>query len=296
MAHSGSVRVPLVAQMNRPHTSIHCYFLCIRGRATRKKGSTAGGTSRHVGFGTVGSWGDSIRRNLDPRYLPSFVDLAKASLDDFDAVIPIRTVDYPPLAQRPELRGHRFFHPSAEVVALCDDKLRLAEFLVAEGFSEFVPCLRSPGPPYPYVWKKRRGHWGKQCHIVHGARDERVFDLSDPDWFAQELVRGSLEFATHILRVDGKIRYVSTFAHEMAGVSLVQGVQQQPLSSRLLSECAHLPLFSQILALLSYEGTACFDYKEVEGRPLLFEINPRYGGTLTADVTAYVDAYLDALT
>jgi carbamoylphosphate synthase large subunit len=33
----------------------------------------------------------------------------------------------------------------------------------------------------------------------------------------------------------------------------------------------------------------------VDGRPVVFEINPRFGGSLSLDVTAYLDAYLASL-
>jgi predicted ATP-grasp superfamily ATP-dependent carboligase len=82
----------------------------------------------------------------------------------------------------------------------------------------------------------------------------------------------------------------------MAGPSIVLGARRQPVVTSFDRGCDHVDLFSQILERLSYEGTACFDYKVVDGKPLVFEINPRYGGSLSGDVTAYLDAYVDALT
>jgi hypothetical protein len=268
------------------------------GWEAQRRAASAGatGTVCRVGFGHCGGWAENIRPNLDARYAPSFVDLAEAHLEDFDAVIPMQIEHYGPLARHPELRGHKFFHPSPEVVGLCHDKLTLTRFLIAEGFSSFVPRLRSSGAPYPYVWKRRRGFWGAHCHIVKGPQDERTLDLSDGASFAQALVPGRVEFATHVLRAGGQVRYVSTFAYQMAGPSLVLGEHQKPLLTRFIRGSAHLDLFSEILVRLAYEGTVCFDYKVADGQPLLFEINPRYGGSLSADVTAYLDAYVGALT
>ncbi|MGD0733075.1 MAG: ATP-grasp domain-containing protein, partial [Terracidiphilus sp.] len=187
------------------------------------------------------------------------------------------------------------FYPSFETVSLCDDKLTLAQFLTAEGFGELVPPLRSAGAPYPYVWKKRRGWFGMHCHIVKGPEDESGLDLKDPEWFAQEFVPGEVEFATHFLRVGGPIRYVSTFVHKMAAAGVVNGVQETPVDSKFMRGCLYLDIFSEILARIEFEGTACFDYKVVNGRPVLFEINPRFGGSLCTDVTAYLDAYVGSL-
>jgi carbamoylphosphate synthase large subunit len=216
-------------------------------------------------------------------------------MGDFDVVVPLQIEHYAPLARFPEWRGRKFIVPSAEVVALCDDKLRLNDFFVAAGFGDFVPARRDYGAPYPYVRKRRHGCYGLHCRIVNDADDERDLHPGDAAWFAQAFVPGDIEYATHILRVGGRIRYVSTFTYTMAAAGLVKGALHAPVSTAFTPGCAHLDLFSAVLARLGFEGTACIDYRVVAGRPVLFEINPRFGGSLCADVTAYVDAYLAAL-
>jgi hypothetical protein len=42
-------------------------------------------------------------------------------------------------------------------------------------------------------------------------------------------------------------------------------------------------------------GTCCIDYKIDNGLPKLFEINPRYGASLTGDINRYLKAYLRSL-
>ncbi len=248
-----------------------------------------------VGFGAHANWPQYIRQSLDPRYAPSFVDLAHADIDDFDVVVPVQIEHYEPLARFPALRGRKFLIPSAEVVALCDDKLKLNEFLVGKGFDNLVPPRRDFGPPYPYVRKKRRGWYGLHCQIVHGADDERDLDLSDDAWFAQAYVPGETECATHILRVGGRIRYASTVTYTMAAAALVKGQHHAPVSTAFAPGCTYLDRFAEVLEALEFEGTACLDYRVVSGQPVLFEINPRFGGSLCGDVTAYVDAYIAAL-
>jgi predicted ATP-grasp superfamily ATP-dependent carboligase len=252
-------------------------------------------TAVRVAFGDCSNWEKLIRPHLDARYAASFVDLSRVRLSEFDVVVPLQLSHYAPLRRHSRLLGSKFLIPSPRVVSLCDDKLKLSEFLAAEGFADCVPRLRSAGAPYPYVWKKRRGWWGQHCHIVNGPRDESDLDLKDQDWFAQELVPGEVEFATHILRAAGKIRYVSTFVHKMAAAALVNGVRDSPLHSGFMRNCLHLDLFSEILSRLGFEGTACFDYKVLNGKPVLFEINPRFGGSLCSDITAYLDAYIGSL-
>jgi hypothetical protein len=248
-----------------------------------------------IAFGAFPAWEPSIRAKLGPRYAGDFTKLDDADLEAFDAVAPLLKGHYRALARRPDLFGRKFIHPTAEVVALCHDKLALARFLIAKGFGDFTPALRASGPPYPYVWKQRRSGWGRDCHIVMGPDDEARFDLTDQDWFAQALAPGRVEFATHVLRVNGELRYVSTVAYGMDGPMLVHGQNHSPISAQLHRGCPYPALFSDILSALDYQGTACIDYKIVDGKPLIFEINPRFGASLSLDVSAYLDAYLGAL-
>jgi hypothetical protein len=81
----------------------------------------------------------------------------------------------------------------------------------------------------------------------------------------------------------------------MASAALVNGVKDSPLHSGFMRGCIYLDLFSEILARLEFEGTACFDYKIVNGKPVIFEINPRFGGSLCSDITGYLDAYVGSL-
>jgi hypothetical protein len=248
-----------------------------------------------IAFGDFLGWSADIRANLDARYAPSFVDLATADLDAYDAIVPLQRGDYGALSQRPDLRGRKFLHPSPRAEELCHDKLALTRSLIAEGFGDIVPPLRAPGPPYPYVWKRRRSGFGVHCHVVNGPEEEAGHDLNDPEWFAQTLAAGSMEFATHILRVGGEVRYISTFAYDMGEPTLVKGERHRPLTIRFQRDCRYRALFADILDRLDYEGLACFDFKSANGVPQLFEINPRFGASLSFDVTSYLDAYVAAL-
>jgi len=258
-------------------------------------GMTAVIPTRRVAFGAFIDWEAEIRMRLEPRYVPTFVEFDRAPLDGFDVVAPLHIHHYPPLWRRPDLRGRKFLHPDEAAVAICDDKARLGEFLIAAGLGDHVPAFRAPGPPYPYVWKQRSGYYGMHCRVITGPQDEAGLDLGDRGWFAQALVPGQVEFAAHILLARGEVRYASTFAYEMPGEGLVKGAAHWPHTTRMMRGCPYLGLFAEILSRLDYEGVACIDFKLADGRPQLLEINPRFGGSLKFDVNAYLDAYVQAL-
>ncbi len=186
-------------------------------------------------------------------------------------------------------------HPSPRAAALCTDKQALNQFLIDQGFADLTPPLRQPGAPYPYIWKRRHGYWGRQARVIRSPADEAGLDMSDPDWFAQELVPGEIEYAGHILRDRGRIWYAATSTYRLARPDGVLGAFEPPLGMTFQRGCQPLRLFAGILEALEYEGTACIDYKLVDGTPQIFEINPRFGASLVCDINAYVDYYLAAL-
>ncbi len=54
-------------------------------------------------------------------------------------------------------------------------------------------------------------------------------------------------------------------------------------------------LFEMILNQLEYQGICCFNYKILESTVKIFEINPRYGGTMTDFINEALISYRDIL-
>lgn len=65
--------------------------------------------------------------------------------------------------------------------------------------------------------------------------------------------------------------------------------------AELVATCDDKLLFNQKMIALGFEGTCCFNYKWEAGALRIFELNPRFGGSLAGDVNAYVAAHLEAL-
>lgn len=247
-------------------------------------------------FGDQPDWPPLIGAGLDAaRYTAVFDNLEVQAADNVAAVVPLDLTQYPRLARWNGAARSKALYPASLAVETCDDKLALTRFLVERGYATAAAALRDPGPPYPYVWKKRQGAWGRETLIIRSAEDERDLDLTDPDWFATVLIIGDAEYAAHVLRADGRIWYAGTCAYAMPRADGVRGAHEPPLRWAYARGCEFMRLFAGILEALEYEGTACFNYKLVDGGPRLFEINPRFGASLVYDINGYVDAYLAAL-
>lgn len=252
--------------------------------------------AKQILFGQHVDWLPLIAPRIDrERFAASFAPLNRVDLDGFDAVVPLQLRDYPVLARRSDLRGRRFLHPEDATVVLCDDKLALAEFLIARGFGGNVPAIRrAEEHPYPVVRRPRRADFGRGARIIRHAQDDTPV-AQDDDCFDQAYIPGADEFVLHAIRHAGEIRFAWALHHRMAGPHLIRGGANAPVETREADALPALKAFAPMLAALDYEGTCSIDYKVVDGTPYLLEINPRFGASLAFGINAYVEAYLRCL-
>ena len=163
---------------------------------------------------------------------------------------------------------------------MCDDKYLFNTHMVNLGFEHLIPKTGISGK-FPYILKKRVDVSGNNCHIVINKEQEGKHNkrIADDDFFTQELVPGTVEYATHILfkndRIVNSLNIKYTFDTEFP----VKG-QQNPLYTRIAG-CPHLDVFSKILREIRFEGLCCFNYKEKDNLPMIIEINPRCGYSLS---------------
>ena len=48
-----------------------------------------------------------------------------------------------------------------------------------------------------------------------------------------------------------------------------------------------------ILKKIAYKGLCCFNYKIVDDKPLIFEMNPRFGASLIRDLNNIIEKQLE---
>lgn len=201
---------------------------------------------------------------------------------DYDAVVPLTLDALVAAADDKELlRRNPLPIPRPEVVQLLDDKAACNARLRELGFERHVPDT-PPAGLYPYVLKLSRDAFARNIHLITGPADEEIHRglLADPAYFRQLCVAGRWEYTTHVLHYGGRIRRALTMGFEMHGDRALKGRDPHYFHGRCANR--HLALFEAMLNGLGFEGLCCFNYKERDGVPLLFEINPRFGFSLSA--------------
>src|SRR5258708_28999551 len=90
--------------------------------------------------------------------------------------------------------------PSLKAVDICDDKYLFGKTLEEKGFGYAIPKI-GKNLSYPYMLKKKVGQAGDNCYIISNPEKEKEFEnvINDPNYFCQEMVQGTNEYATHLL-------------------------------------------------------------------------------------------------
>lgn len=183
-------------------------------------------------------------------------------------------------------KGFRYLKPTPDQVALMGNKRALDTFLVETGFQEHVPATYPDHADahFPCI-VKRLDLWSGNGVAVAATPGQLSMLLEiDPfkgqDHLLQELIPGNLEYVTHLVCKNGKILYACSYEWELTGPAQIRD-PVNPIGIRPWHCPAEISeLFAEIIDALGYSGPCNVNFKLHEGRPVIFEINPRLGGSL----------------
>jgi predicted ATP-grasp superfamily ATP-dependent carboligase len=198
-----------------------------------------------------------------------------------DFVIPLTIPDLKRLDEARHLvKNNNIPIPTLESINICDDKYVFYETLIKKGFGDLLPKIES-NLPYTYILKKKITERGVDNYIISDAEAELKYQnfISSHDYFCQQMVLGNKEYATHILfrnkKIDASLNIEYIFSNDIP----IKG--QDIVMNRRIVASPFNQIFSEILESIEFEGICCINYKEVDGKPLIIEINPRFGASLS---------------
>lgn len=210
-----------------------------------------------------------------------FDAILPGKINDYDLVIPLNMEDLRALHKVPELINDQLIPiPTIEATNICDDKFLFDQTLVKKGFKDFLPKI-DKGLPFPFLLKKKVAWGGNDCYFITNPKQKKKFIklIDSQDYFCQEIIEGKSEFDTHILFKNHQI--VASMNIENSFVKEVYIKGKDEFICTKIVKCPYLDIFSNILESIGFEGLCCFNYKENRGKPSIFEINPRFDGSLS---------------
>lgn len=210
-----------------------------------------------------------------------FNEFTDERISSNDFVIPLTIPDLKRLDKaRHLLKNNNIPIPTLESINICDDKYLFYETLISKGFGHLLPKIES-NLPYTYILKKKITERGVDNYIISDGETELKYEnfISSQDYFCQQMVLGNKEYATHILfrnkKIDASLNIEYVFSNEVP----IKG--QDIVMNRRIVASPFNQIFSEILESIEFEGICCINYKELDGKPLIIEINPRFGASLS---------------
>jgi carbamoylphosphate synthase large subunit len=227
-------------------------------------------------------WWDQLLQKgpLASRFNMTFSKLENCNFYNYDVVVPLTISDLEICIDRKKQMANSVIPvPSHESFAICNDKRLFNDFMLSHNFSDYVPGELMV-EQFPFMLKKIMDEGGENTFVVKNMHDmEKYKEQYDSlDYFTQNIIPGKKEYATHILIKDGKIVNALTIVYLFKTNSYVKG--KDHYICRMVTRNKHLDLFENILESMQYNGLCCVNYKEQNGVPKIFEINPRFGGSL----------------
>ena len=190
--------------------------------------------------------------------------------------------------------------PTPDALATLADKGRFADYAARHGLAHLCPT-HYPSietAAYPCIIKRPDLNGG--CGVALAQTLDRARNILEREPFAghpcviQSLVPVEVEYAVHCVCRAGRILWHRVYACDRARDQIRRGDDGVALRNATVSD-AVLRELERFLRPLAYTGPCNFDCTwDADGRLVVFEINPRLGGSLmrpehVADLAACLD-------
>lgn len=189
-----------------------------------------------------------------------------------------------------------------ELVQTFDDKVRFIRYMDDYGLMDLVPevyVVQHDGQRidygeirYPCIFKHAVtfGGTGSSVHLDPSRPPDLDGVPSDTAYIVQEFIPGNVEYGGHLYLENGAVvRSLYYRGTRDASIQIQRGHMARYDRLETIDEAADI---ENIFASVPFTGFACVDFKVVDGRPKVFEINPRMGGTLIhnqSDLLSFFD-------
>jgi carbamoylphosphate synthase large subunit len=181
-------------------------------------------------------------------------------------------------------QGYLTLVPSKEVVNLASYKDTFYNFLADHSFKECFPKpLDAPDFTTPFILKRLHGEGGFGIFLVwNEERYKEVLtqpSLKNEPYILEEYIEGDDEYIFYAVCKQGEILWHASLMGQPPTDSRVQkGSFANASEVEITKEVYNV--FKGIFKALNYDGPANFNYKLKNNKPVIFEMNPRIGGTL----------------
>jgi carbamoyl-phosphate synthase large subunit len=220
-----------------------------------------------------------LPESSDPNYIPEITGLCRK--EKVDVIFPCTDAELEKLAYaRRDLmdRGTKIVISPQETIRICKDK-----WLTYQHLGKFLPIVKSALPEMgtgkavqftglPAVIKPRIGWGSKQTFKLRSVKEAQILMKEIDKPIIQTCLEGE-EYTVDCL-VDRSGTAISVVPRRRIKIFSGLSFEGITVKDQKLIELGH-----KIIKYIHIYGPFNFQAKEIEGEPIIFEINPRFSGT-----------------
>jgi carbamoyl-phosphate synthase large subunit len=228
----------------------------------------------------------------DPRYVDALLEICRA--ENIRLLVPTIDDELPTIAgarARFAAAGTRVSVSPRATTEICNDKHLTSRHLRASGVAaaaSWLPGELPAGLGTPLFVKPRHGRGSIGAFAARSQRELEFFLSYVPDPIVQEYLQGP-EFTIDMF-CDGAGRPIAIVPRERAVIRA--GVTDR---GRTVRDPALIGLAASCASALVFHGAVNIQCRILNGRPHVFEINPRFSGGIPLTIAAGADFPLLAL-
>lgn len=241
-------------------------------------------------------WEKLIKNKLKKSTL-FFYEFDEVDPNIFDIVVPLSLHAQKYANEHPKLlESGKALIPSNYCIDLCDNKKSFHDFLVKNNFGMYAPKINND-LIFPYILKKKVGVWGVGISIIYNSQDEleNLEKIESDDYFREEYILGKEEYTAHVVIKNKSIVFFKAVKFIFSEKYFVKGKDYKQTSQYEVNHSRFKQTFENILITMDYQGICCFNYKIVNQGLMIFEMNPRYGSSMTDFLEDALPSYRDAI-
>ena len=222
----------------------------------------------------------------DPGYIDHILELCQR--ERIGLVVPTIDDELPIFSEartRFEDEGIRVAVSDGFVTSLCNDKFATSAYLRERGVAAadaWLPDTIPADVKFPVFVKPRFGRGSVGAFSAHDRRQLEFFLSYVPGAVVQEYLSGT-EYTIDLF-CDFEGRPLSVVPRERAVIRA--GVIDR---GRTVADRSLIDLALQCAAVLEFKGACNIQCRVVSGRPVIFEINPRFSGGIPLTIASGAD-------
>lgn len=173
-----------------------------------------------------------------------------------------------------------------DVIDLFDNKGKFTEYFMNNNLNKYIPetykikydnYIYDNTISYPSIIKTTIGEGGKDVYIINNDQEYmKISGKLKKNYIVQEYLKSNIEYVGHLFYINGELIYSLFF--KIINNNILH-IRKGPSKKYELVEFYYLK-FDEIFKKLNYTGPLNLNFKYIDNKIKIFEVNPRFGGSI----------------